>query len=50
MVSLSILMLAAILYYEDHMAAAIIFAIPGVGLGIWFRFLDYKWRKFKGIT
>lgn len=50
MVSLSILMSAAIFYYENQITAAIIFATLGVGLGIWFRFLDYKWRKSKGIT
>lgn len=50
MVSFSILMLAAISYHEGYTAAATILAIPGIGLGIWFRFLDYKWRKSKGIT
>lgn len=49
MVSLSILMLAAIWYYEGNLPFAIILAVPGVGLGIWFRYLDYKWRKSKGI-
>ena len=50
MISFSILMLAAISYHESYIAAAIMLAIPGVGLGVWFRFLDYKWRKSKGIT
>lgn len=50
MISLSILSLATIFYHEDCTPVAIILAIPGVGMGIWFRYLDYKWRKSKGIS
>lgn len=49
MISLSILSLAAIFYHEDCIPVAIILAIPGIGMGIWFRYLDYMWRKSKGI-
>ena len=49
MISLSILSLAAIFYHEDCIPVAIILAILGIGMGIWFRYLDYMWRKSKGI-